>query len=274
MEMNAPESALESAFPDIMSLCLPASARAGLMLMLSAWFDDAGTHDASDMVVWGGFLGTAEQWSNFDKAWLAKLTRPLPGKAHLTKFGLADCERHRGEFAIYSAAESDLLQNECRELIVQAGVMGLAYAVERAEWDRLVKGPARDFFGDAESICFSACFNGAIERARLLFPEELMLSLHFDLGRKSPKLDAIIDRVRKSYMGAPGIINISFNAVSKFPPLQAADIIATENYWHAAGVLAGDENPRPHFAHFLERVRADGYLMQEPQILNTLKMYG
>ncbi len=261
MKTSAPKSALL----DLIGLILPASERAGLMLMLVAPFDDAGTHDGSDMVVWGGFFGTAEQWANFDRAWLAKLTRPLPGKAHLTKFGLADCERHRGDFVGYSAAESDLLQNECRELIVQAGVMGLAYAVERAEWDRLVKGPARDFFGDAESICFSACFNGAIERARLLFPEDRMLSLHFDLGRKSPKLDALIDRVRKSYMGSPAIINISFNRVAQFLPLQAADIIATENYWHANGVLTGNANPRPHFAHFLQRVRADGYLMQEPQ---------
>lgn len=244
------------------------------MLMLASYFDDAGTHNDSKMVVWGGFVGTAQQWADFDEAWQEKLSRPLPGKAPLTKFGLADCERHRGDFLRYSAAESDLLQNECRELIVQAGVIGLAYAVERAAWDRLVHGPARDFLGDAESICFSACFDGAIERARHLFPDDLMLSLHFDRGRKSPKLDAIIDRVRQSYRGAPAIVNISFNPVAAFPPLQAADIIATENYWHASGLLAGEANPRPHFAHFLERVKADGYLMQEPEILGTLKRYG
>jgi hypothetical protein len=244
------------------------------MLMLAAYFDDAGTHDSSEMVVWGGFLGTASQWSDFDKAWRGKLTRPLPGKAHLTKFGLADCDRHRGEFAGYSSAESDLLQNECRELIIQAGVVGLAYAVERAEWERLVKVKARDFFGDAESMCFSACFQGAIDRARLLFPDDLMLSMHFDLGRKSPKLDAIVNLVRISYRGAPAIVNIGFNPVKDFTPLQAADVIATENYWHSTGLLAGVPNPRPHFAHFLQRVKADGYLMQEPEILNTLKRHG
>jgi hypothetical protein len=253
---------------------LPDFERARIILMLAAYFDDAGTHDASEMVVWGGFVGTASQWSDFDKAWRAKLTRPLPGKPHLTKFGLADCERHRGEFAGYGGAESDLLQNECRELIIQSGVIGLAYAVERAEWERLVTGPAKAFFGDAESVCFSACFQGAVDRARALFPDDLMLSLHFDRGRKSPKLDAIVDKVTNLYRGAPALVNISFNSVAQFTPLQAADIIATENYWHASGILSGTTEARPHFIHFLKRVKSDGYLMQEPEILNTLKLYG
>src|ERR1700742_4360408 len=133
------------------------------MLMLAGYFDDAGTHDDSKMVVWGGFVGTATEWAAFDKVWRAKLTRPLPDKPHLTKFGLADCERHRGEFQRYTAAESDLLQNEMREIINQSGVAGVAYAIERAEWERLVKGKAKDFFGDAETMCFSACFQGAID---------------------------------------------------------------------------------------------------------------
>jgi Protein of unknown function (DUF3800) len=245
------------------------------MLMLAAFFDDSGTHDASEVVVWGGFLGTAEQWVDFDKAWQRKMARPLPGKAPLVKFGLADCERHRGEFLEYSTAESDLLQNECRELIIRSGVIGLAWAVERSVWDRLASPAALELFGDAETVCFSACFNGAIERAKELFPNDLMLSLHFDRGRKSPKLDAIVDQVTKNYRGAPAIVNISFNPVKEFTPLQAADIIATENYWHAGAVISGNETPRPHFAHFLQRVgRTNGYILQEPEMLSTLKMHG
>jgi len=248
------------------------------MLMLAAYFDDSGTHDGSKLVVWGGFIGTAEQWSGFDKAWRTKLARPLPSKSRLTKFGLADCEGHHGEFAGYSTAQSDLLQNECRELIVQAGVIGLAYAVERECWDRLVQGAAREFFGgDAEAACFSACFNGAVERAARFFPDDLMLSVHFDRGRKSPKLDTLIDRATKSYRGSPAIVNLSYNRVIDFTPLQAADIIATENYWHASSVIAGndDAKPRPHFFHFLQRVKAtNGYLAQEQEILDTLKKHG
>jgi hypothetical protein len=175
----------------------------------------------------------------------------------------------------YSTAESDLLQNQCRELILQAGVIGLAYAVERREWDRLANAAAQAFLGDAETVCFSACFNGALVRAKELFPDDLMLSLHFDRGRKSPKLDRIVDHVTKNYAGAPALVNISFNPVKDFTPLQAADVIATENYWHAGGVIAGNDKPRPHFAHFLQHItRTNGYILQEPEMLSTLKMHG
>ena len=113
--------------------------------MLAAYFDDAGTHDNSRVVVWGGFLGTCEQWDKFDRTWRAKLASPLPGKPKLTKFGLADYSGHHGEFVGYSIAESDLLQNECRELVVQSGVVGVSYAIDRVDWDMLVCVPLETF---------------------------------------------------------------------------------------------------------------------------------
>jgi hypothetical protein len=74
--------------------------------------------------------------------------------------------------------------------------------------------------------------------------------------------------------GSPAIVNISFNPVKDFTPLQAADVIATENYWHAGGVIAGNEDPRPHFAHFLKQGHTNGYIMQEAEIFETLRRHG
>jgi hypothetical protein len=267
--------ATESAFSAILRFCFPASERPGLMLMLAAYFDDSGTHDDSSVVVWGGFLGTATQWSNFDKVWRAKLAAPLPGKPCLKKFSLADCNGSHGEFSGYSRAESDLVQNEFREIIIQAEVVGLAYAIDRADWDKFVQGSAREFFGDAEVGSFSGCFNGVIAEAERLFPEDRMLSLHFDRGRKSPKLDALIDKGTKNYRGSPAIVNLSFNRVVDFTPLQAADILATENYWQATSIVAGAHVLRPHFSHFLSRLKAaNGYLATEHEIKDTLRRYG
>jgi hypothetical protein len=152
------------------------------LLMLAAYFDDSGTHDDSRVVAWGGFLGSVAQWDRFDMAWLAKLAQPLAGKAPLRKFALADCQSSFNEFFGYSRPESDLVQNEFREIIVANRLIGVAYAVDRPTWDRLITGDARTFLGDAETVCFSSCFDGAIERAVEYFPNESMLSLHFDQG--------------------------------------------------------------------------------------------
>jgi hypothetical protein len=243
--------------------------------MLAAYFDDAGTHSTSDAVSWGGFIGTSEQWSAFDAEWRAKLAAPLPGKPRLRKFGLADCDRRKGEFLDYSEAESNLLQNEMREIIVKHRLLGMAFSVDRRIWDRLVAGEARNHFGgDAEVVCFSACFNAAIERAVHYLPSENQLSLHFDKGRLSPKLVAVVQHVEKHYYGLPALINIGFDVVEHVSPLQAADIIATENYWHSLSVLNGDGAQRPHLKHFLSRVSTEGYILDEGQIRQTLKDNG
>lgn len=260
-----------SAFKEIAWLSFPGPDHRGLILMLAAYFDDSGTHGDSKIVSWGGFIGTDTQWGKFDDEWRSKLAAPVPGKPRLKKFSLADCERHRGEFQGYSRSESDLLQNEMREIIVKHKLLGVAYSVDRNAYDRIITGTARQFLGgDAEVVCFSACFNGAIERAVQYFPHEKMLSLHFDQGRKSPKLDAIIAHVQGRYYGLPELVNISFDLVEKFTPLQAADIIATENYWHACGVISGELGPRRHLAHFLTRVSTEGYILDEAQIRQTL----
>jgi hypothetical protein len=124
----------------------------------------------------------------------------------------------------------------------------------------------RSVFRHASTVQFS----GLVK----LFSDDLMLSLHFDRGRKSPKLDSIVDRVTKAYSGAPAIVNISFNPVKAFTPLQAADVIATENYWRAGQVIAGNNYPRPHFDHFLKRGHTTGYILQEAVIFQTLRRHG
>jgi len=242
--------------------------------MLAAYFDDSGTHDSSRVVVWGGFMATSEQWNAFDEAWRTKLKEPLPGKPTLKKFSLSKCQGLHGEFENYSRTESDLVQNEFRQIIIDHNLLGVAFAVDRAAYDRLMTKPAIDLFGDAETMCFSACFNDAIDKSVRIFPEEEQLSLHFDQGRMSPKLTALVDRAKNNYSGPPELVNISFDIVGKITPLQAADIIATENYWHAQGVIDGNPEPRAHFAHFLERVSTSGYILDAPQIIQTMKDHG
>jgi len=98
--------------------------------------------------------------------------------------------------------------------------------------------------------------------------------LHFDQGRQSAKLHGVIEAVRDAYSEKPILANISFDPVERVPALQAADVLATENYWHANGVLEGKSSPRPHFDHFLNRVSTEGYILDQPQIMQMLRDHG
>src|SRR6266700_8112837 len=86
----------------------------GLVSVLEGYFDDSGTHGDSRVVVWGGFVGTIDQWTALDARWRNKLDKPLPGKPKLKKFGLADCRWGVNEFEVYSLPERDLVQAEFR----------------------------------------------------------------------------------------------------------------------------------------------------------------
>src|SRR5690349_14117677 len=70
--------------------------------VLSAYFDDSGTHDASTFVVMACVIGSEIQWVPFEHAWKAQLLEPLPGKPTLNKFHMTDCVNRRGEFQNYS----------------------------------------------------------------------------------------------------------------------------------------------------------------------------
>jgi hypothetical protein len=83
----------------------------GLTSMLSAYFEDSGTHRNSQIVVTGGLIGAETNWSRFETAWKAKLADPLDGrKPPLREFHMAPCMLREGEFQGYSEAERNALR--------------------------------------------------------------------------------------------------------------------------------------------------------------------
>jgi len=252
-------------------------------LALEAYFDDAGTHDDARVVVWGGFLGTVDQWAKLDAAWRARRDKPFDRPEHarpaLSRFHLSHCAARRGEFEGYSQPESDSLQYEFRKIISDCGVVGVAYGIDRIAYDRIVVDEeARAFLGDAEQACFGSCFQGAYQQAKKHYPGETGIALVFDWitnpVRKS-KLADITARVEQEPESEPKITGTFWGKSMLLMPLQAADIIATENYWAAQSFLDGrDHADRAHMAHFLRNIDCIGYVMREQEIRAYMRKYG
>lgn len=170
------------------------------------------------------------------------------------------------------------MQKSFRDIIIESGVVARSYAVYRPAWDCLVTGEAREHFGTAEMMCFGGCITGAVEAARRYYPDETDISLHFDKGRRSSELQSLFDVVEANYNDIPRITKMVFDVVASSAALQAADTNATENYWHAKNSLSLDDayqaTPRPHFQRLLQNVGADGYILDDEMIRETLRNNG
>jgi hypothetical protein len=222
----------------------------GLVIMLRAYFDDSGTHPTSDAVLLGGLIGTCEQWNQFESEWAAKLAAPLPGKPALPRFHLAACTACDEEFLGYSRAESDAVIHDFRQIILDAGLIGMASAIDRRAWDELIVGPARERFGDPMSACVERCLTECFRIAGP-HPQGDRISVGFDLSIKSPRVQEIAERFTLP-LGRPRLTLFLFGLARGLLPLQGADIVATESYWHAIEWLKlGDAAlPRAHMRHY------------------------
>lgn len=248
--------------------------------MLEAYFDDTGTDLASPFVGWGGYVGTTEQWQALIRDWVGILAAPQPGRPPLKYFSIGECARHDAgsAFAEYSQAESDNLRFRIRQAIQESGVIGRFYAVDRTAFDRLVTGAAREFFREPQLMPFAECIAASIAVARSNFPDESELGICFDRGQRSEAYDEVFRLALDRYQEAgrsPNVTLPCWGAVKSLVGLQAADTIATESFWGLKRAQSGaDPLADPHFQSFLSRISAEGFVMEEAEIMSTLTRHG
>jgi hypothetical protein len=243
---------------DFVRVLLPRSNVDGALAMLTAYFDDTGTHDTSPVLAIAGLIGNESIWSQFEAAWRDRLSQPLPGKPTLRRFHMADCMARQGEFVGYSDAEADAVTHDFRQIIIGSGVYGYAVGVSRADWDQIVAPtPMLYWFGDAEAFCFRDCVAKMLAFVHHFSPSDKDLSLVFD---NRPHRTTINEYLYKQYQKFPevhgaNLLGVSFLASEEFVPLQGADMFAWEFYTFARHLLAAGgamPEPRPHARQFFD----------------------
>jgi hypothetical protein len=248
--------------------------------MLVGYFDDSGTHDDSEIIVWAGFVGSEDQWAGLTTAWTAKLAAPLPGKPPLRRFHMSKCEARDGEFIDYSVAEKDALIHDFRHLIIDSNVIGRAFAVERQEWDRRVVGAYQILFGDAEGYCFAECISFALAQARENEADKKIKLIFDDRSERAAVHRMLGDRYKNFYDGNPAhpdyphLGDVSFKSSYKEEPLQAADMLAWETYRVALDAFKmGRIEWRPHIRQLIETGRVTAGLADKRTIAGFVGMF-
>lgn len=238
---------------DLARVSLPNRGQRGMFAMLEFYFDDSGTHDSSRVAVWGGFVAYKDFVGDFEAAWKERLAKPCNNKPPIKAFHSSHLAAGDGEFEGYNQAERDLTRYNFRKVIVDAGLTILSFGISVRDWDDIVRGPARVILGTGERLIFGQAVLHGCKAAQ---KEGQPLSFQFDVGRRSPALDSIIQPAIEVAETANHSVSYGFSRVIDRPALQAADLVAHETYQFFTKYI---DDPEVAPAAHLQRLFGDAH---------------
>ncbi len=228
--------------------------------MLTAYFDDSGTHTDSDVVLWSGLFGNHYQWEHFDKLWTEKLRNPSPGKEPLQRFHMANCMAGDGEFLGWSRLATKFLVHELVDIILRCGLYSDGAAISRKDWDELVTGNLRGALGDAEGYSMRSAFVRASKWARALGSNELAFVFDRRQERKNEgqRIYRLFEEFSKIEPSAVNPVSFTFANSYRLLPLQGADLLAWEQYRYATDYLKSSGRSKVAESTELQRLSRGG----------------
>ena len=229
--------------------------------MLVAYFDDSGTHTDSDVVLWNGLFGNRYQWQRFNELWKNKLKDPSPGKESLKRFHMFECQDSRGEFSGWSRTATDFLVHELGGIILKCGLHSNGAAIFRKDWDELVKGDLRTALGDAEGYSMRIAFVRAIKWAREIgFQDkiEFVFDRRKEREQEGKRIFDLFQQYAEHEQIGPIPMSITFSDSYRTLPLQAADMLAWEQYQYARNFLSSNGTTKVARRTQLQRLSKGG----------------
>jgi hypothetical protein len=223
--------------------------------MLSAYFDESGTHRESSICVVAGLVASPDQWDRLTRSWQRVLD-----SASITDFHASDCTTGGGIFRGWSPKEREQLYCRFVDIIRRA----VAFRV----WTAVVMDDFHLHYDDKkEKLPYRLCAIGCGSRLRWLAMKRgsaFVIPYVFDQGEKGKWMYAAFDRLIAKRRGAYYYRMGSLAKGDRLSvlPLQAADLHAYEVYRYFADQMrTGCHEARRSFAALLTISDAGGYLM-------------
>jgi len=204
------------------------------LALIWAYFDDAGTHQGSEVTTIGGLVGTEQAWTAFEADWLAVINE-------FREYGLAafhayECEVREGNFERLSREIREAISRKFSRIIAEhTDLRPFWSSVINAAWEDVADQAFKERYQKPFGLCFEWCVQ-QVARWSVNYADSSPVALIF-----SEQLD-FQDRMHEvfsHYIGAKRyspLRTLTFGSYRDLVPLQGADLIATEinRYWRAA----------------------------------------
>jgi hypothetical protein len=210
------------------------------VVILTAYFDESGTHSGSEAVAVAGYVSTPDRWERFGQEWREALAAYNIEYFHMTDFANGtnpykqwpkQKRRHRFE---------RLVSIINKHALASVGIVIPVSFYESAmspKAKRISGGP----YGHAVRCCFMDL--AKIDRSNVVGHENVWIDYVFEAGVKGSGM--IVKTFRESAKNENTrnqfrLHSIRFEDKRQFVPLQAADILAYELYKHMPRQLGID----------------------------------
>jgi hypothetical protein len=231
--------------------------------MLSAYFDESGTHQDSPVCVVAGLVASPKQWMRFTPAW-----QKILDDFDIPEFHMKHFAHSVGPFRGWDQDRRDKLMRRLIPLIQRVA----SYRV----WTAIVMEDYRGVFEDDDHL-FSLCAFGCASRLKWLARQRgdhFYIPYMFEHGgtgssRAFQSFNNLLARGRADFyrMGP-----LSVGERRKSLPLQAADLHAYEVFKYFADQLSRSQRGvRKSYQELMRIPEAGGYLMTWDKLRALLK---
>lgn len=200
-----------------------------MALPYTAYLDESGTHDGSEVTVMAGVLARADQWRNFAKGFSKAKQKHGFRVFHTKKF-----KTRSGDFDGWSVEQQMRLMADLHDLTSSGLTDAVAVSLDNEDYQRYYRGEKRPAKGNLDSkygLCFRACLYYLVlevekrkYRGKIPTLNIVLESGHVNAGGA----EQIFTETKKLFSGLGGEMlgTIAFEDKDKSDPLMIADFLA------------------------------------------------
>jgi len=201
-------------------------------MILTAYFDESGTHDESPITVVAGVLGNAAQWRKFEVNLQA-----IQRKYNFRIFHAKEFRARSGEFRGWQPSKCVSLAMEMAELTAKSGIHGVIMSFKNSEFEEFYRGgekPRKLRLDTKYTLAFRSCLLQFVVQsaARLQHHKKfhatrlhvVMESGHKNAGDAARAFREEADDLRE--LGSDLLAEITFASKKECLPIMVADFLA------------------------------------------------